>query len=203
MKLNDNIDFMGVFTIKVVHADGTIDEETTKNLIVNSARTNMAKLIGGQSEATPINKIVLGTQGHTDSILNYKEVGSDGFDTTRTQLFSEETDVTDYNNYSIIFDTNGVDDIVSVNGVGTMYLGVTEEYTDTTQIPITRTINDRTVTYSITIPAACANPSVTGSAIAYTEAALYAGDNMFSMKCYSARVKDSDVKLIISWSIVF
>ena len=39
--------------------------------------------------------------------------------------------------------------------------------------------------------------------MSYTEAALYAGDNIFSMKTFPARVKEDTVKLEITWSIVF
>ena len=204
MILNDKVNFKGVFSIKEFHSDGTETELTENNLIVNTARTNMAKIIGGNSNGGPIDKIVLGTQGYNDTILDYKLAGSDGFDTTRTELFSEDTTDDDYNYYSISFDASSSDDETTVDGTGTLYLGDTAVYTDSTMNTITRTISDRTVTYEITIPADCANPnSSADTAIPYTEAALYAGDDMFSMKCYSARVKEDSVKLVITWSIIF
>lgn len=39
--------------------------------------------------------------------------------------------------------------------------------------------------------------------IAYTEAALYAGGNIFSMRTFPARTKDSNLEFKITWSITF
>lgn len=59
--------------------------------------------------------------------------------------------------------------------------------------------------YIIFIPQNKANNSHTQDVdvIAYTEAALYAGGNIFSMRTFPARTKDSNLEFKITWSITF
>ncbi|WXB47871.1 hypothetical protein WCWAEYFT_CDS0169 [Vibrio phage VB_VaC_TDDLMA] len=207
MQLNDKIDFMGKFMIKAYNKDGTVEIYEEKNLIMDTARTNMAQLIGGVDTGSsaigqPINRFVIGTLGHVGSnILDYKQVGENGFDSTRTELFSEE--LSGNFNYRIDFDPNGVSDI-TVNSTGSMYDGDTLLRTDPTFNTVQRIVEDRTVTYKVTIPAENANSEdLQNPAIAYTEAALYASDEIFSMKCFPCRVKEETVKLEVIWSIIF
>ena len=42
-----------------------------------------------------------------------------------------------------------------------------------------------------------------GGAAIYTECAMYAGDDLFSMRTFPAKIKDSSVILKITWSIIF
>lgn len=202
MNLKDKINPVGHFSIKSYNKDGTVTELTEKNLIMDTARINMAELLGGSSlSGDPINKFVIGTEGHVNGdILVSKQVGSDGFDSTRSDLFSEE-DLTKFS-YAITFDPYGEAD-VTVDSEGIMYQGNTQMLVDPLPNTIRRLVSDRTVTYTITIPSSNGNSLDPDSVIAYTEAALYSGTNIFSMKCFSARVKEETVKLEIIWSIVF
>jgi len=52
----------------------------------------------------------------------------------------------------------------------------------------------------VTVPVENANET---GVVAYTEAALYSNEEMFSMKTFPARVKENTVKFIITWSIMF
>ena len=205
MLLNDKIDFYGVFSSKSLDKNNNvIDEYTEKNLIMDTARNNMAQIIGGASVGEPINKFVIGTLGHVGTnILDPKQVGTNGFDSTRTYLFSEEAG-SGAKNYSIGFTVSGTLDETLENVEGTMFEGTTQVAQPAEQInTVRRVISDRTITYTVTIPAAAANDNTNGAAIAYTEAALYSGDEMFSMKTFPARVKEDTVKFEITWAIIF
>lgn len=207
MQLNDKIDFKGNFKITTYYADGTTDVYEEKNLIMDEARRNMANLIGGVTSGSdygfPIDKIVLGTLGHSGGdILDPIAVGEEGFETVRTATFSEE-DATAYN-YRIDFDVTGTSD-ETVTPTGDLYSGSTFVQTDASNNTVQRVVSDRSVTYTVTIPAANANPEdgSSVSVIPYTEAALYANGKIFSQKCFAARVKESTVSFVIEWSLLF
>lgn len=218
MQLKDNIDFYGVFSFKSVDCDGNVlDEYTEKNLIMDKARTNMAQLVGGvtvgdgESTGLAINQFVLGTRGHIDTnILSYQKVGesdatkpagNQSFDSTRERLFSET--IQDAINYRIPFDVRGGND-VTVTVDGQRYETDTEVGSLEADNTVRRVVADRTVTYTFTIPIDNANSGdINNPVVAYTEAALYAGDEIFSMKTFPARVKENSVKFIIEWSIIF
>ena len=204
MNLKDNIDFVGHFAIKAFKKDGSIEEYEDKNLIMDRARQNMAQLVGGvitggdTIEGQPINKFVLGTKGHVgDNILDYKKVGSNGFDSTRTNLFAQAENA---EFYTLSFDPKGASTKTNIaaSGINNKISGTESGCT------INRTVSAQTCTYVITIPDANGNAaSSTTSVIAYTEAALYAGNDIFSMKTFPARVKEDTVKFEITWSIIF
>lgn len=208
MKLEDDVNFKGHFSIEAYKIDGSIEKYEDKNLIMDEARENMAKLIGGVEDSSgaglQINKFVLGTKGHRlDNILDYKKVGTDGFDSTRTEIFAEEDDA---EFYVIPFDVRGdmtVDTISSkAPDSNTCYNSKKPTIMETCSVK--RTVHGRTCTYVITVGEAEANSSkANSSVIAYTEASLYAGDSIFSMKTFPARVKEDTVKFIITWSIIF
>lgn len=212
MKLNENVDFYGVFSMKSLDKNGNvIDEYHEKNLIMDKARNNMAKLIGGVTSGPEtgqqINRFVIGTLGHTNTdILDQLQVGETDtskpvtdqtFDSARSNLFSEA--ISNANNYRIDFDVSGDDD-VTISADGQMY----EQNSPTGNVEnnntIRRVVVDRTVTYTISIPVDNANLT---DPVAYTEAALYAGPDIFSMKTFPARVKEETVSFEISWSIIF
>jgi predicted secreted protein len=208
MILNDQVNFVGVFSIKAFNADGTVDEYTEKNLIMDEARRNMAQLVGGVTTAgvvqgMHINQFVLGTKGHTGTnILDYIKVGDAGFTSARTSLFSEA--IAGAKNYRISFTPTGGVDVTDANATGRMYSGAVAGAIDGTKNTVRRVVSDRTVTYTITVPATNANSGdAANPVVAYTEAALYAGDEIFSMKTFPARVKEDTVKFEITWSIIF
>ena len=201
MKLNDGIDFKGEFSITAIKKDGSKEVYVKDNLIMDGARENMAKLVGGVTngdEGIQINKFVLGTKGHKGSnILDYKKVGKDGFDSTRTMIFSEEMQE---EFYVIPFDVRGGID-VSVESDKCYNSKKTEKFE---KCNVRRYVDGRICTFEITIGEDSANASSSNtSIIAYTEASLYAGDNIFSMKTFPARVKEDTVQFVIKWSIIF
>jgi len=208
MNLKDNIDFVGHFGIKAYKKDGTIEEYEDKNLIMDRARQNMAQLVGGVTvggdtiQGKEINRFVIGTEGHIGTnILDYKKVGgSEGFNSTRTNIFSQASNG---EFYTIPFDVKGDTDVTDnpTNCVNSKVSG-----NETCRVR--RTVSNRTCTYIITIWDASGNSYTQNetsgtSVIAYTEAALYAGADIFSMKTFPARVKEDTVKFEITWSIIF
>jgi len=207
MILKDSIsNLRGEFTIQVFKKDGSIETYEDKNLIMDTARTNMAELIGGYSQGMRITRLAMGNKGHVgEDILNYKKVGEDDiFITERTSLFSEDPLYAVSNNkdsftYYVDFDSTGdlplqTDDVArgQVAGAG-----------ETQLCSVDRLVNDRTTTFTITIPDYAGNRPGEGAVVAYTEAALYAGVDIFSMKTFPARVKEDTVKFVITWSIIF
>lgn len=211
MLLHDDLKIQGIFSIYSIDKNGNvIDKYEEKNLIMDRARQNMAQLIGnvtsGTSLGQPINKFVIGTLGHVGTdILNYKRVGENEFTSARTKLFSEEN--SSALNYLIEFSVAGDSDVtVKVDGIRRN--GLTVITTESTVKNIVRRIvggdQGRTVTYEITIPPENGNSGdPVNPVVAYTEAALYAGDDIFSMKTFPARVKENTVELKIIWSIIF
>jgi len=206
MILKDKIDFQGEFKIKMYKKDGSIEEYTDKNLIMDKARSNMAELVGGYTQGVPIDKFVLGNKGHNGTdILDYKKVGAnDEFISSRTKLFAEDSAYNDANDkenfsYEISFDVQSDTSLKDdQNAVGRI-TGSDE----TQECEVQRLVNDRTCTYTITIPDFAGNKVGEGAVVAYTEAALYAGQDIFSMKTFPARVKEDTVKFVITWSIIF
>ena len=194
----DKIQLKGHFVLKMLNKDNkVIDKIEDKNLIMDLSREQMARLLGGVNNSNIIDKLVLGTKGHKgDDILTPKQVGEDGFTSDRTQLFSEETG--DFH-YIVPFDVRSDELITTVN--------VTNAYpsTDNTKqenVTVERNVDNRFVKYTFNVPAESANKG-DGTAVAYTEAALYAGTSIFSMKCFSAKVKDETEAMEIEWTIIF
>ena len=212
MILKDKIDFQGHFMIKAFKKDGSVEVYEDKNLIMDKARSNMAELIGGMTAGQPIDKFSLGNKGHVGSdILNYKKVGANNeFVSTRTMLFAEDPAYADANNdtngdhvesfvYEITFDVRGDSaEVTDDKAVGRI------KGDDATQTcTVKRVVADRTCTYTITIPDNAGNKGGEGEVMPYTEAALYAGPDIFSMKTFPARVKEDTVKFEITWAIIF
>lgn len=206
MILKDKIDFQGHFTVKAFKKDGSIEVYEDKNLIMDKARSNMAELVGGYTTGVPIDQFVLGNKGHNgEDILNYKKVGeNDEFVSTRTKLFAQDAAYDDKNGkdsfvYEIAFnvqsDTSTKTDTAAVGRIAGS--------DDTQTCEVKRVVADRTCTYTITIPDFAGNKVGEGEVVAYTEASLYAGVDIFSMKTFPARVKEDTVKFEITWAIIF
>lgn len=163
-----------------------IDSFELHNLIMDKARLSASALACGITGAKPVNKFVLGTQGHKSGDYLTAKTESDGFVSSRTQLFSEET--LDYT-YPIAF-TNP--------GTSTGSCVVTSEPDSGSTVDLT--LVNSTVTYTIVIPELSANNLGT---VAFTEAALYCGSDIFSMKCFPAKIKDNTTSIRVIWSIIF
>ena len=184
----DSINFAGHFTVQTINSktQEVIDEYIDNNMIMQSARQIMAERLLNVTSRPTIDKIVIGTQGHkTGDILTPKDA-SDGFVSTRTELFSEE--LAEYF-YPIEFTIPGTS---------------SGSCTDIIEPSIGSTVSvfqtDSDVTYTVSIAANAAND---GTSTVYTEAALYAGTNIFSMKTFRAKIKDDSTIIRIIWKISF
>lgn len=252
--MNDLMQFKGHFTIQSIDKNGqVIDEWAENNMIMESARTTMAKILAKLNSGVTIDKIVLGTEGHIGSSITTPKTSTEGFVNTRNRLFSEELVVGD--NESITLQQN---DIIQYTGTanatgttGNFYtyigpgatintstvnfgdtaiwtdLGTEEPYTysieftmpETNDADATNIIEDdissgssvhilqsgTSVTFTTNIVPAAANDgggAGAGTSV-FTEAALYSGDEIFAMKTFKAKIKDSSVLLRIIWTITF
>lgn len=162
-----------------------IDRYEKHNLIMDKARVAMSGLISGQTGAPELNKFVLGTDGHITGNYLTPKTDLQGFISSRTQLFSEE--IGNYT-YPIVFNNPGTSagacTIVSEPNSGTI---------------ITLATTTNSVQYTIEIDDTAANNT---GIVVFTEAALYAGSNIFSMKCFPGKIKDNTVSLRIIWKII-
>lgn len=177
----------GYFRVESVDSLGNIlDVYEENNLIMDKARVNLAAFISGLPTSTPINKIVFGTEGHITGNLTIPKTATEGFVSSRSSLFSEQTASYEYH-LGFVPTTNG--------GFAT----VTEDDASagsTVQI----TLSGTGIQYIVELSQLAGN---NGSSVNYTEAAFYCGTNIFSMKCFPVRVKDNSVKIKIYWSFQF
>ena len=179
---------IGHILIESINNDGeVIDSYEEKNLIMDKARLAVSSSIAGINNTVPMNKFVIGTEGHITGDYLTPKTEAEGFISSRTELFSEE--LNSYS-YPIEFQVPGVAEgacsIISEPDTGSsVYLN----YVDTD------------VTFTIEIPELAANNS--GNVVVFTEAALYAGGNIFSMKCFPGKIKDNTVSLRVIWTIKF
>jgi len=185
--MTDNIQkFKGHLTIETVDKDGNVvDRWADNNMIMNTARTNMARLISGMNTGQYINKLVLGTEGHQGSDYLLVKTADDGFVKERTELFSEESGSF---TYPITFESTGIS--------GDFNLISEPDADETSTINVVQ--NDTDVIYTIEIPNENGND---GDTVVYTEAALYADDLIFSMKTFKGKIKDDSVTLRVIWKI--
>lgn len=186
----DKIDFKGHLTIQALDKLGNIiDEWADNNMIMENARVNMSELISGMNTGHYINKIVFGTEGNkTGDYLTPKDE-TDGFVKERTQLFSEESGGF---YYTINFGSTGV------NGDFTLVSEDDSSTGESSNVNVVQSASN--VTYTIDLPGL--NGNNTGTVV-YTEAALYAGTQIFSMKCFKGKIKDDSVQLRVVWTLKF
>ena len=195
----------GIFKIQTHDSKGNLlDEYEEKNLIVDSARPNLAKLIGGFSTGTPINKFIIGTRGHVDNggtydILIPKTVVN-GLDETRTELFSEEEAMYSYSiNFQGTGSSNGNRNVISETDIAI----------DANTLSTVSVTNDaRSLIYTIVIPSTVANNlsgqgGTTAGIAAFTEAGFYSGSTLFNIKTFPAKVKELGTTITITWTLEF
>ena len=164
-----------------------IDRFEEKNLIMDTARIVVSSAVAGVSTTGSINKFIIGTEGKITGDYLTPKTEEQGFISSRTELFSEELGSF---NYPILFQGPG-----TASGDCTI---ISESDTGST-VKLDHVGTD--VTFTIEIPEFAANNN--NSIVVFTEAALYAGDNIFSMKCFPGKVKDNTVSLKIIWTIKF
>lgn len=206
----------GEFTL-ICYKDGkVVDKFEDKNLVVNDARVSMSTLLSGKNGALGITSFVLGTKGHNETsgdILTPKAVGQDGYDETRTQLFSEEQGSPFY--YTVKWEqgrllnaqdqpVNFTSDVVEFIAKGQKKNQTgSESQAENARIPVKITLQNNAVQYEFEIPESAANGMDGQSVVAYTEAGLKCGNKLFSLKCFASKVKTIDTKFKIIWKIIF
>lgn len=182
----------GHLTVECIDKAGNVvDRFENHNLVMDTARQTMSQIIAGLSTSSIIDKFVLGTKGHVDNNYLLPKTSNEGFVSSRTELFSEE--LGEYT-YPIEFTVPGTSSgacVISNEGNGSE---VAESTIDILH-------ENTTIQYTIVIPAENANGS-TGTVV-FTEAALYAGNSIFSMKCFNGKIKDETVSIKIIWKILF
>ena len=178
----------GYFKIELLDKDGNVKDTWEKhNLVVNSSRPVLAKHMANRS-ATPVNKLVLGTKGHIGDNLMTPKTANEGFTAARTNLFAEEEGAFVYNiNFTPPSTDNGQAVVVEDDaGAGS-----------TVEVVYA----NNTITYKVVL-AVSAGKGDTGTT-PYTEAALYAGDDMFCMRTFAVRAKDVSSVIRITWTLIF
>lgn len=181
-----DVPIIGHITVECLDTNkNVIDRYENNNLIMDAARSSVTKLISGVSGSATINKFVLGTEGHITGNYLTPKTSAQGFISSRTKLFSEES--LKYT-YPVVFVNPG-----TASGNCT----ISSEPNSGTIITLDTTIN--TVQYTIEIADVAANNT---GVVVFTEAALYSGTNIFSMKCFPGKIKDNTVSLRIIWKIL-
>jgi len=196
-KFSTSLKAKGYFKIETLDKSGNVlDNFEEDNLIMNLARQNMCELIAGVAVGAPINKFVLGTGGHqgagTGSENVLIPVALD--DPTRTNLFAEELSLY---TYPIGFEGTGD----ATGGRLVTSEPTTKDPLDpSTYSTVTISQTGTNVEYVIYLPTGVANNTGT---TAYTEAGFYCGSDLFNMKTFAAKVKNSSVSIRITWRISF
>ena len=188
MYINENVDKLkGHFKLEAIDINTGEVKETYEhhNMIMDIARTTLMNSAASFSNKS-INKFVLGTQGTKTGDLTTAKTASDGFVSTRTNLFSEAASGFSYHvNFTPTIANNYATVVEDDTGAGsTVLIG----------------ISGTTITYTIEIASLAGNNL---SQVSYTEAALYTGTDIFAMRCFPVRIKDSTTKFRITWAITF
>lgn len=210
----DNLDIIepvGIMGIQSFHDDGTITEDIDTNLVMNNARKAMAlmqaNITTGATKSEPINGLRLGIQGHIDpQTPKQPGNGANEYNPSMSQLFSQAQG--DYS-YFVNFDVKGgIQEEFSEFGkayLGQNQVGSNESEKCTFKRTLGTGNEDRVIFFEIEIPNGAQNPPQGQSMpyMPYSEAQLYSGNNIFSMKTFPVKYKDSSVKLVITWQIIF
>lgn len=198
----------GYFKIESLDKDGNIiDTYEDNNLVVVNARIYMAKVIAGQvTNAVGISRFVIGTDGYGTNLMTPLNVGdkftkgqqTEIFDENRNQLISQSFN--DYY-YTVDFTDPGA------NGYATNVSGIGNGEKNSSASPSVNVNAAGTVlTFVVILPSDVANGS--NDSAAFTEAGLFfktsgTSYNMFAMKTFPVKAKDSSVEHKITWTIYF
>jgi hypothetical protein len=124
--MEDYVNFKGHFTVQTINQYGDIvDEYVENNMIMEVARTSMAKIFAQLTGQDSISKIVLGTYGHnftgadTTTNIIFPKTSEQGFVKERDRLFSEPLDVGDGDIAIDIKENDLVKYIGTINGTAT------------------------------------------------------------------------------------
>ena len=151
--------------------------------VFGNSTTNLITLVESTITTNDTADEVILTNDTTASILN-----SDGTPDGKvfSIIFDSPNDATTLSTISQVVDTSGA--------------SVTPD-----NIAVDVETNGNVAKYTIFIPQNRGNNAhdVSTDVIAYTEAALYAGDNIFAMRTFPARTKEGNLEFKITWSITF
>lgn len=195
--MNDNVKIKGYLKIETLKDGVVVDTWEKHNLITNVARNTFAKLLAGVNTQNTINKFKMGTKGHVDTDVMVPKDSSTGFDETRTDLFagSEENEKgTTWN--ELTFTPSG-------NITQSLATNVQDNSSNTSTVNITVTgleNSQPSVTYIFNIAQDAFNGS---NGVIYTEAGLFADDQLIAMRTFKGRPKDSSTSFRITWNIIF
>lgn len=189
------LNLKGKFSLKTYKNKKLIDVYQDDNLIMDTGRITVANLLGGNTSVNSINKIKIGNKGYDEE--QGKNIplipGENGFTRDRTNLFSEEQNCI---TYEVSFDPYNALNTKNIIATGKIVgADLTEE------VNVTREITNNQLKYTLIIDESKANP-VEGDYIAFTEAGLYS-DQLFAMKTFPARIKESTVSFLLEWVIYF
>jgi hypothetical protein len=194
--MTESVKFKGYLKIESLDANRNIvDVWEDPNLIMDTARVDMAGLLANFSGANPVNTFVLGNNGHTPGLGEVSEnilvpkTSLEGFVSTRTMLFAEDDTLAPGINYN--YSISWTPPVDANSTVLDTALGVCS---------ISTSITATTTQYIFEIPTTEANNAGIAT---FTEAAMYTGSNIFSMRTFPAKIKDDTVILRITWSITF
>lgn len=189
-----------------------IEEFEDNNLIMNEAREAMQYMQGNVSVSgvfNPINGIKVGNFGTlsiNDSAGNPRQpgLGTDDYSPSRNKLFQEESmSQQAFCFHQFFSNVSGDQGQMLQSDSHKMFQGSQELQSYNTQnCRMTRSVQDRVITFDIDISGGQAN-NPNGDDINYSEVALMQGDKIFSMKTFQPKAKNSQTKLIITWSIIF
>jgi len=186
--MNDNFGKVkGYFKIEAINLQGeVIDKFEKHNLIMDNARRTFPNYIASIAGTQPINKFVLGTNGHIAGDILAPKNEIDGFVSEREMLFSEETGMENVDFETLTFNPNGVSGDTNTCDDGKSTVKITVVDTD--------------VIYEVNVHNLSCNGDGT---IVFTECAFYTGDDIFSMRTFKGKIKDDSVSLRITWKIMF
>jgi hypothetical protein len=204
--MNDNYthSIKGVFSIDTYKGEKLLESFSDNNLVVIGSRSAVASLVSGIKSPQPINRFSLGFKGHQQNINIFtpKEVGGeyteDGkllkFNEERTELFCEELNESTFD--IKFYPISSSDESQKLSCL--TFFDNTEIETQNTFVEIFTDCNS--VTYKFTIEDGIGHGE---DFKVYTEAGLYAGSVLFSLKTFTAKVKDESTKFVITWKIYF
>lgn len=198
MSFQDRVQMVGHLNIKSVRDGQVVEEFEEKNMIMDTARETMARLLYDKNTGFSINKFGIGISGKVPS--------TDPVDPTDIDLDSIGSPTANSTGYSYIIDM--------ATKEGTHYNGTGVVGTADSTLNVFNAnyvAGSSTVTYSIEIPEPNAMYNKSGSdGYNFDEVALYCSIDdtrtnfkIFSKKYMGIRFKDENTKLVITWSINF
>lgn len=213
----------GYFKVNTYKDNELIETYEDNNLIMDSARDAMQLMQAFTTDQKPINGFKLGSMGQNESLQGGSQVlnipkkpgtGQNEYKPSMTELF--QASAGGYL-FSVDWAVDGIKsnlgtlqkypegEIFEQNG-STTFQGTVVSNDDTSLLQkckFQRSLEGRILDFVITIDSNQQNPQSGTASIPYSEAQLYQGDKIFSMKTFPQKHKYKGVTLEIQWSIIF